>query len=99
MMSKDKPIKLCRTESGSKTGIVHPGLGAFFRTHAAINIKETLASSNRDRGVFGVNLRTPSVRDKRVPQDGHYNAVELSGQGLKVQVVDIVLNSIRQDRA
>jgi fructuronate reductase len=79
-----------RTQTGPKPGIVHLGLGAFFRAHGAIYIKEAMACSGGDWGITGVSLRSPRVRDKLATQDGLYTAVEISEQGLKPQVIDVV---------
>ncbi len=82
--------RLCRAEPAPKTGIVHLGLGAFFRAHGAIYIKEAMAQSGGDWGVIGVSLRSTGVRDKLADQGCLYTALELSGLGLKSQVVDVV---------
>ena len=89
MKTKNKN-KLCRSTPAPKTGIVHLGLGAFFRAHSAIYIKEAMAHSGGDWGVVGVSMRSPGVRDKLVKQGCLYTALELSKQGLKSQVVDVV---------
>ena len=89
-MKSENKNKLCRSAPAPKTGIVHLGLGAFFRAHGAIYIKEAMAQSGGDWGVVGVSLRSPGVRDKLVKQGCLYTALELSSQGLKSQVVDVV---------
>lgn len=89
-MNSENKSKLCRSAPAPKTGIVHLGLGAFFRAHGAIYIKEAMAQSGGDWGVVGVSLRSPGVRDKLVKQGCLYTALELSNQGLKSQVVDVV---------
>ncbi|WP_412562197.1 mannitol dehydrogenase family protein [Thalassobius sp. MITS945101] len=89
-MNSENKKRLRRAEPAPKAGIVHLGLGAFFRAHGAIYIKEAMAQSGGDWGVVGVSLRSPGVRDKLVQQGCLYTALELSGQGLKCQVVDVV---------
>ena len=89
-MTQNSSTKLRRTQAGPKTGIVHLGLGAFFRAHGAIYIKEAMAQSGGDWGIVGVSLRSPVVRDQLVPQDCLYTAVEISEHGLNPQVIDVV---------
>jgi fructuronate reductase len=89
-MNSENKNRLFRSEPAPKTGIVHLGLGAFFRAHGAIYIKEAIAQSGGDWGVIGVSLRSPGVRDKLVKQGCLYTALELSDRGLKSQIVDVV---------
>lgn len=89
-MTERKSSTLFRTMPGPRTGIVHLGLGVFFRAHAAVYIKEAMAKSGGDWGVKGVSLRSVKVRDQLVPQDCLYSAVALSDRGSETQVVDIV---------
>ena len=89
-MTLRNSTRLCRTEAGLKTGIVHLGLGAFFRAHGAIYIKEAMAQSGGDWGITGVSLRSLAVRDRLAPQCCLYSAVEISGHGLKQQVIDVI---------
>lgn len=49
-----------------------------------------MAHSGGDWGVVGVSMRSPGVRDKLVKQGCLYTALELSNQGLKSQVIDVV---------
>nr|WP_244327900.1 mannitol dehydrogenase family protein [Roseibium sp. RKSG952] len=60
-----------------KPGIVHLGLGAFFRAHGAIFIEEAMAQSGGDWGIVGVSLQSPRMRSQLAPQGFVYNAVEL----------------------
>ena len=48
------------------TGIVHLGLGAFFRAHGALYIAEAMAASGGDWGITGVSLKRPDQRDRLV---------------------------------
>jgi len=84
------PKPLVRSSPAQKAGIVHLGLGAFFRAHGAVYIKESMAHSGGNWGVVGVSLRSPGVRDLLASQGGLYSAVETSGDGLKPHVVDII---------
>ncbi|NIZ12314.1 mannitol dehydrogenase family protein [Phaeobacter sp. HF9A] len=86
--------RLTRTEPAPKTGIVHLGLGAFFRGHGAIYTEEAIAASGGDWGIIGVSLQTPRMRDALEPQGGTYMAVELGPKPVPprhVQVIDRVL--------
>ena len=63
-MSIENCNSLRRTQPQPKTGIVHLGLGAFFRAHAAIYLKEAMALSGGDWGVVGVSLQSMGMGDK-----------------------------------
>ena len=89
-MTQNIPTRLCRDKVGPKTGIVHLGLGAFFRAHGAIYIKEAMAHSGGDWGVVGVSLRSAAVRDQLAPQGCLYTAVEMSENGFRPQVIDVI---------
>ncbi|MCZ0960692.1 mannitol dehydrogenase family protein [Paracoccus benzoatiresistens] len=66
-------------------GIVHLGLGAFFRAHGAIYVAEA-----GGWGVTGVSLQSPGTRDKLRPQGWAYTALELGPDGEKPQVVTVL---------
>lgn len=82
--------KLHRTPSDALAGIVHLGLGAFFRAHGAIYVAEAMAASGGDWGVIGVSLKSPGTRDKLRPQGWAYTAVELAPTGERPQVVTVL---------
>ena len=86
-MEAGLPSELRRTRPAPKTGIVHLGLGAFFRAHGEIYIQEAMARSGGDWGVLGVSLKRPDVRDALQPQDGLYHALELGPRGPTAQMV------------
>ena len=71
-------------------GIVHLGLGAFFRAQGAMYTDDALAATQRDWGICGVSLRSPEVRDRLAPQDGLYTAVEKSPSGVCRRVIGSV---------
>nr|WP_217643005.1 mannitol dehydrogenase family protein [Litoreibacter janthinus] len=75
------------------TGIVHLGLGAFFRAHGCIYIADAMAASGGDWGVVGVSLRSPATRDALRDQDWAYTAVSLGATEEVARVVD-VLNGV-----
>lgn len=70
----------------STIGIVHLGLGAFFRAHGALYIEEAMRISGGDWGILGVSLRHPDLRDRLAPQNYAYTACELGpgGEALRI---------------
>jgi fructuronate reductase len=71
-------------------GIVHLGIGAFHRAQTAVYSDDALALEGGAWGICGVSLRTPDVRDRLVPQDGLYTAVEKSPAGVRRRVIGSV---------
>ena len=71
-------------------GIVHLGLGAFFRAHGALYVAEAMARSGGDWGIVGVSLVRPDQRDRLAPQGFAYTALELGPEGETARVVDVV---------
>jgi fructuronate reductase len=82
--------RLTRTRPAPKVGIVHLGLGAFFRAHGALYIAESMAASGGNWGIAGVSLRSPDVRDALSPQGGAYTLLALGPEGETAQVVEAV---------
>jgi fructuronate reductase len=82
-------------------GIVHLGIGAFHRAHQAIYTDDALALSGGAWGICGVSLRSPDVRDRLVPQDGLYTAIEKSPGGVRRRVVgsvrEVLFNGDQRD--
>jgi fructuronate reductase len=72
------------------TGIVHLGLGAFFRAHGALYVEEAMAASGGDWGIVGVSLVRPDQRDRLAPQDCAYTAVDLGPQGETRRIVSVI---------
>lgn len=76
-------------------GIVHLGLGAFFRAFGAIYVEDAVRLSGGDWGILGVSLQSPSTRDRLAPQDFVYTAVTQNADGgetfRKVEIVQDVL--------
>jgi fructuronate reductase len=73
-----------------RTGIVHLGIGAFHRAHQAIYTDDAMASAGGAWGICGVSLRSPDVRDRLMPQDGLYTAIEKSPAGVNRRIVGSV---------
>lgn len=75
------------------TGIVHLGLGAFFRAFGCVYIADAMAASGGDWGIVGVSLRSPTVRDALKPQGWAYTSVTLDADREDARVIE-VLNDI-----
>lgn len=71
-------------------GIVHLGIGAFFRAHGAIYIAEAMKKSGGDWGVLGVSLKRPVQRDLLEPQGFAYTAVEMGPSQKTAQVISVL---------
>jgi fructuronate reductase len=82
--------RLTRSRPAPRVGIVHLGLGAFFRAHGAAWIEEAMAASGGDWGIVGVSLRSPDMRDALAPQGCAYTALELGPEGETARVVEAV---------
>ncbi|EAR50509.1 D-mannonate oxidoreductase [Oceanicola granulosus HTCC2516] len=80
-------IRLHRLGDPPAAGIVHLGLGAFFRAHGAIYIQEAMKASGGAWGITGVSLKSPGTRDRLTPQGDVYNAVELAPDGVHPRLV------------
>ena len=81
-MEAGLPDRLHHTPSTAPSGIVHLGLGAFFRAHGAIFVAEAMARSGGDWGITGVSLQSPGTRDKLKPQGWAYTASKHGVAGL-----------------
>jgi fructuronate reductase len=76
-------------------GIVHLGLGAFFRAFGAIYVDDAVRLSGGDWGIIGVSLQSPVTRDRLAQQDFVYTVVTQDADGdetfRKVEIVQDVL--------
>lgn len=79
-------------ENRPQPGIVHLGLGAFFRAHGAIYTSEAIAQSGGDWGIIGVSLVRPMQRDLLAPQGHAYTALELAPEVEVPRVIDVITN-------
>ena len=82
--------RMTRLKPAPRTGIVHLGLGAFFRAHGAIYTQEAMAASGGDWGVTGVSLQSPGMRDAMVPQGCAYTALELGPDGETASRIEVI---------
>ncbi|MFN3613492.1 MAG: mannitol dehydrogenase family protein [Rubrimonas sp.] len=84
--------RLRRSAPAPKPGVVHLGLGAFFRAHGAVYLQDVMAREGGDWGVIGVSLQRPDQRDRLKPQDCVYTAVEKRPDGDAPRVIDCVVD-------
>ncbi|WP_299729503.1 mannitol dehydrogenase family protein [uncultured Tateyamaria sp.] len=75
------------------TGIVHLGLGAFFRAFGCVYVADAMAASGGDWGIVGVSLRSPSTRDALRPHGWSYASVSLAPEGENIRDIS-VLNDV-----
>jgi fructuronate reductase len=68
-------------------GVVHLGVGNFFRAHQAVYLDEAMNRGATGWGVCGVSLRAPGTRDALAPQDGYYSLIERDGDATRVRVI------------
>ena len=73
--------------SAVATGIVHLGIGAFHRAHAAAYTDRLLGQGDLRWGIVGASLRSPDTRDALVPQDGLYTLAVRDGSGEACRVI------------
>lgn len=75
------------------TGIVHLGLGAFFRAFGCLYVADAMRASGGDWGIVGVSLRSPHTRDALQGQGWAYTSVSLGPDGATPRVIE-VLNEV-----
>ena len=73
-------------------GIVHLGLGAFYRAFGAVYVAEAMAASGGDWGIVGVSLKNPTTRDALAPQNWAYTSVTLAENDESTEVIDVLEN-------
>lgn len=84
--------RLTRTTPAPKAGIVHLGLGAFFRAFGVPQIENAMKASGGDWGIVGVSLQSPTIRDALAPQGFCYTAAELTPEGERLRTLHAVSN-------
>jgi fructuronate reductase len=83
------------TRRGTKrpsTGIVHLGLGAFFRAFGCVYVADAMQASGGDWGIVGVSLLNPDTRDALRPQDWAYTSVTLVPDGPQFRTINVLNN-------
>ncbi|PIB25135.1 mannitol dehydrogenase [Amylibacter kogurei] len=83
-----KPVGATRP----KAGVVHLGLGAFFRAFGCVYIADAMAASGGDWGVVGVSLQSSRTADALRPQDWAYTSVSLGPNGEETRVIEVLNN-------
>lgn len=73
-------------------GIVHLGVGAFHRAHQAVYTDAAMNAGERNWRILGVSLRTRSVHDQLIPQDGLYSVSTKSEAAPEVRVIGAIAN-------
>jgi len=71
-------------------GIVHLGLGAFFRSFGAVYIADAMERSGGDWGILAASLKSPGTRDALAPQGYAYTALETGPQGDHARVIAVI---------
>ncbi len=72
------------------TGIVHLGLGAFFRGFGCVYVADAMEASGGDWGIIGVCLRSPDTRNALHPRDWAYTSVSLGKAGEVIRDITVV---------
>ncbi|MCA0433014.1 MAG: mannitol dehydrogenase family protein [Proteobacteria bacterium] len=72
-------------------GIVHLGIGAFFRSHAAVYLDSVL-KEDPSWGVIGASLKRPDTRNALLPQDFLYTLAVRSAAGTDTRVIGSLLD-------
>jgi fructuronate reductase len=75
-------------------GIVHIGLGAFYRAHQAVYTDDRLAAGETGWGIVGMSLRSPDVRDALAPQDTLYTVLQRGPDGDRARIIGSVVDVI-----
>lgn len=73
-----------------KAGVVHLGIGAFHRAHQAVIFDDALNAGDLRWGIIAASLRSPSVHDQMVPQDGLYTMLVRDGGSEQARVIGAV---------
>lgn len=76
--------------AAARAGIVHLGIGAFHRAHQAWYTEALLNQGDTQWQIIGASLRSASVKNQLVAQDGLYTLVERGAQGERFQVIGAV---------
>lgn len=82
-----------RSATRPSTGIVHLGLGAFFRAFGCVYVADAMAASGGDWGIVGVSLRSPDTRDALRAREWAYTSVTLAPEGHVFREIN-VLNDV-----
>lgn len=79
-------------------GIVHIGIGAFHRAHQAWYTDRAMDGGDRDWAILGVSMRSSTVADQLMPQDGLYTVTERAGADPATRLVGAVKGVLMASR-
>lgn len=82
--------RITRQQPPPRPGLVHLGLGAFFRSHGALVVEDAIRAGGGDWGIIGASLRSPDIRDRLAGQEFVYTAVEMAPGGERQRVVNVL---------
>ena len=68
-------------------GIVHLGVGAFFRAHGAVYTEAAVRAGDHRWGIIGASLRSPDIRDALASQDYLYTVASREDESEALQVI------------
>ncbi|NUT23769.1 MAG: mannitol dehydrogenase family protein [Hamadaea sp.] len=68
-------------------GIVHLGIGAFYRAHQAVYIEDAIAEGGGDWAVAAVAPSSTTIVDALRAQDGLFSVASLSAAGARTRVI------------
>ena len=72
------------------SGIVHLGLGAFFRAHGAEYVEDVLERDFGPWGIIGASLQRPDQRDRLTPQEGLYTLLKRDAKATRARIIGAV---------
>ncbi|WP_308440868.1 mannitol dehydrogenase family protein [Catellatospora chokoriensis] len=78
----------------AKAGILHLGLGAFFRAHQAVYIEAAMAARGGDWGIVAVAPRSRDVLEALRAQDHLYSVVTLDASAERTRVLGALTGSV-----
>lgn len=73
--------------ASTTVGIVHLGVGNFFRAHQAVYTDDCLKAGEAGWAIHGTSLRSADTRDALAPQDGLYAVVERDSADERARIV------------
>lgn len=82
------------TPADHGTGIVHLGLGAFFRAHQAVYTDDALALAGGDWRILGASLRSTAPVEELAPQDGLYTLLERGEGTPKARIIAAISSAL-----
>lgn len=75
-------------------GIVHLGVGSFFKAHLAAFTDEVIERQKGDWRILGVSLRSRKAMEELVPQNGLYTLIAKSAEGRHCRVIGALADAM-----